>query len=85
MTAPRVLRLVLEQTLEAGAEVERSKLPAQRLVDICFVWLEIGDGIGTGEASETQQVGLAAGDSFRTWGRRATTMLFSRTGSPSYE
>ena len=68
MTAPRMLRLVLEQTLEAGAEIERSKLSAQRLVDICFVWLEIGDGIRTDEAGETQQMSLAAGDSFRTLG-----------------
>jgi hypothetical protein len=56
MRAPGVLRFVLEQTLEAVAEIERSKLAAQRLIDVCFVWLEVGDGIGTGEAGETQQL-----------------------------
>ena len=50
-----MLRLVFEQTLEASVEIERAKFSAQRTIDVCSVWLEIGDGIGTGEAGETQQ------------------------------
>ena len=44
MRASRVLRLVLEQTLEAGAEIERSKLSAQRTIDV--VQFVGGDKLG---------------------------------------
>jgi len=54
------LRFVLEKKLEAVAEIERSKLSAQRTIDVRFVWLESDDWIRTGEAGKTQ-VSLAAG------------------------
>ena len=69
MAAPRLLRFVLEKTLEAAAEIERSKLSAQRTIDVCSVWLEIGDWICSGEAGETQQMRCSGGGEARSESR----------------
>jgi len=61
MTAPRLLRFVLEKTLEARTEIERSKTSAQCTIDVLSVWLEIGDRNRNGEAGETQQMSYNGG------------------------